>query len=100
MSQTHNPNFWQSGNLSWLSPAYMSVARHNWCSLFLHWVSLAFSLALASAGNSRAASMAMIAMTTSNSIRVKPRARNLHKPGVLRLVHLLTISRIICSSRT
>ena len=37
---------------------------------------LPFSLALASAGKSSAARMAMIAMTTSNSIRVKPeRAR-------------------------
>jgi len=33
---------------------------------------LAFSLAFASAGNNIAASMAMIAMTTSNSIRVNP----------------------------
>jgi hypothetical protein len=33
---------------------------------------LAFSLALASAGNNIAARMAMIAMTTSNSIKVNP----------------------------
>ena len=40
---------------------------------------LAFSLALDSAGNSRAARMAMMAMTTSSSIRVNPAY-----PGVLR----------------
>ena len=35
---------------------------------------LARSLALASAGNNKAARMAMIAMTTSSSMRVKPRS--------------------------
>src|ERR1700753_3815136 len=41
--------------------------------LFMHWMRLAFSLAEASAGSSIAARMAMMAMTTSSSINVKPR---------------------------
>src|SRR5262245_58590268 len=39
--------------------------------LFTHEMRLAFSLAIESAGNSIAARMAMIAITTSNSIKVK-----------------------------
>src|SRR3954470_16320186 len=44
----------------------------HWRMLFLHAVRLAFSLADASTGSNNAARMAMIAMTTSNSISVKP----------------------------
>jgi len=40
----------------------------------MHMVARAFSLAFARAGKSMAANMAMMAMTTSNSIRVKPLA--------------------------
>ena len=40
--------------------------------LFMHAVRCAFSFALANAGKSIAASIAMIAMTTSSSMRVKP----------------------------
>ena len=43
-----------------------------WRKLLRHCVRLAFSLARPSAGNNIAARMAMIAMTTSNSISVKP----------------------------
>ncbi|SPE63296.1 hypothetical protein SBV1_960022 [Verrucomicrobia bacterium] len=71
MSQTHTPRFWQSGSLSWLSFAYMRVARLNWCSLLLHWLIFAFSFDLANAGNNIAAKIAIIAITTSNSIKVK-----------------------------
>src|SRR3954453_7999902 len=39
----------------------------------MHWTRLAAALARASAGSKSAASMAMIAMTTSSSIRVKAR---------------------------
>ena len=39
--------------------------------LLRHWIRLALSLALAKAGNSIAARMAMMAITTSNSMRVK-----------------------------
>src|ERR1035438_4872734 len=41
----------------------------------MHLMALAFSFARASAGNSRLARMAMMAITTSNSIRVNPRRR-------------------------
>src|SRR4051812_20763080 len=43
--------------------------------LLLHATRLAFSLALASTGRSIAARIAMIAITTSNSINVKPEFR-------------------------
>src|ERR1035441_10905505 len=41
----------------------------------MHLMALAFSFARASAGNSRLARIAMMAITTSNSIRVNPRGR-------------------------
>src|SRR6188508_3323557 len=42
--------------------------------LFMHMIPCAFVLALARAGRSMLARIAIMAMTTSNSIRVKPRA--------------------------
>jgi hypothetical protein len=42
----------------------------------MHWIECAFCLALASAGKSSAARMAMMAITTSSSIRVNPRHGN------------------------
>src|SRR5436309_1377720 len=50
--------------------AYMCIARASCLLLFTHAVRLAFSFAFARAGRSRPARMAMIAMTTSSSIRV------------------------------
>src|ERR1035441_4285020 len=55
-----------------LSPAYMCQHNCNCLKLLKHWILLAFSLARASAGNSKAARMAIMAMTTSSSIRVNP----------------------------
>src|SRR2546422_11306393 len=55
----------------------MCVARRNWRWLFLQFVRLAHSLALTSAGRRREARIAMIAMTTSSSIRVKARNTDL-----------------------
>src|SRR5262245_15200582 len=57
--------------------------------LFTHWIPWALALALLSAGNSRAAKMAMIAITTNNSIKVNalaggPRLRGrifIYKPS-------------------
>src|ERR1017187_6169033 len=46
-----------------------------WRRLLRQQMRLAFSLAPASAGNSSAANMEMIAITTSNSMRVKPPQR-------------------------
>ena len=48
----------------------MTLAKPTCFRLFMHCVRLARSLALASAGNSMAARIAMMAMTTSSSIRV------------------------------
>src|SRR6185437_5296568 len=50
----------------------MVHARVSWRLSFMHEVASALILALASAGRSIAAKMAMIAMTTSNSINVNP----------------------------
>src|SRR5205807_1662373 len=57
--------------ISPLSLPYMRADSMICRSLFMHCVALAFCLAAASAGNSIAARMAMMAMTTSNSMRVK-----------------------------
>src|SRR6516165_10398957 len=51
------------------------IARPSCFMLLMHWVRRAASRADWTAGNSRAINTAMIAMTTSNSIRVKPPAR-------------------------
>ena len=52
-----------------------------WCRLFMHWTLTAFSLALAKAGRSSAARMAMMAITTSNSISVKARLTGQRRRG-------------------
>src|SRR4051812_1983666 len=54
------------------SSAYICVASPIWRRLLMHDVACPFCFALESAGNNIPARMAMIAMTTSNSIRVKP----------------------------
>src|SRR5262245_1919460 len=53
-------------------PAYSMLARLNWRTLPRHLAASAFSFARLSAGNSKAARIAMIAMTTSNSMSVNP----------------------------
>src|SRR5439155_1067997 len=60
---------------SWLSSEYIRQARHNWRWLPMHWMPCALLLLLDRAGNSIAARMATMAITTSNSISVKPRER-------------------------
>src|SRR5438093_11682513 len=60
------------GILSSLSLAYMNQERLNWFKLLRHWMPCALVLAFASAGKSNPARIAMMAMTTSNSIKVKP----------------------------
>src|ERR1035437_9885856 len=60
------------GKKSLLSPAYMIRPRPICRLLLMQAIPLAFSLALASAGSNIAARMAMMAMTTSSSISVKP----------------------------
>ena len=51
---------------------------------------MAVALALAKAGRSRAAKMAMIAMTTSNSIKVNPRLDFILANFFIGLNHLST----------
>jgi hypothetical protein len=50
----------------------MIQASDNCFSLSRHWVLRAFSFAAARAGNNMAAKMAIMAITTNNSINVKP----------------------------
>ena len=56
-----------------LSPVYMIQPVVNCFSLLMHWMPCACALALARAGSSIAARMAMMAMTTSNSMSVNPK---------------------------
>src|SRR6266567_9527157 len=62
----------RGGKYSWLSPAYMWKPSPICRLLLQQAMALALSLALANAGRSIAARMAMMAITTSNSINVKP----------------------------
>ena len=61
------------GNVSTLSLVYIAITTPTCFKLEVHRIRKAFCFALANAGSSIAARMAMIAMTTSNSIRVKAR---------------------------
>src|SRR6266849_5157697 len=62
------------GNLSPLSLAQLRRPKLPFFSLTMQSRRLAFALALASAGRSNPARMAMIAMTTNNSMSVKARS--------------------------
>src|SRR5690606_4981716 len=55
----------------------MIVASPTWRMLLMHLVCCALALALARAGSSMLARIAMIAITTRSSIRVKPRLARL-----------------------
>src|SRR5207245_9755137 len=59
--------------------------------LLRHWVRLAFSLARESTGRSIAARIAMMAITTSSSIRVKPRVRSRRRSGSALLESFLIV---------
>src|SRR5258708_37030339 len=61
-----------TGKLSRLSVAYIVNARPHCFRLLMQFVRLARSFAFAKAGKSIAARIAIMAMTTSNSISVKP----------------------------
>src|SRR6266545_2095585 len=69
------------GSLSLKSPAYIIVARANCLRLLEQAVTFARHLARDNAGNNNEARIAMIAMTTSNSIRVKANSRPLRLRG-------------------
>src|SRR5436305_7818946 len=59
------------GKRSLLSPAYIIMPKAICLLLLMHLAALALSFALARAGSNIAARMAIMAMTTSSSIRVK-----------------------------
>ena len=61
----------------------MSSPNDNWRALLPQEVSLAFSVALENTGNRMAAKTAMIAMTTSSSIRVNPVLRTFCTPELV-----------------
>src|SRR5882724_6737094 len=63
------------GTPSWFSLAYNCQPNINCLFWFKHWIPWALCLAFARAGKSIAAKMAMMAMTTNNSIKVKPGGR-------------------------
>src|SRR5947208_11206830 len=60
-----------SGNESLASPAYMVRASPHCLQLLAQSTLSALALAFASAGNNKAARMAMMAMTTNSSMSVK-----------------------------
>lgn len=55
------------------SPAYTAIATPTWCSLLRHAIPLARSWAVRSVGSNKAASSAMMAITTKSSTSVKAR---------------------------
>src|SRR2546421_2281323 len=59
------------GTLVSLSFAYIFMANPHCRRLLVHWMRKALDFAPASAGNNNAARIAMMAITTSNSMRVK-----------------------------
>src|SRR2546430_2313226 len=59
-------------NTSRFSSVYMRQAMASCRWLFMHWIPCALHLARAKAGRSMAARIAIMAMTTSNSINVNP----------------------------
>ena len=59
--------------MSSLSPAYITIARPCCFAFEIETVFFAASFAWANTGNRIAARIAMIAITTRSSIRVKPR---------------------------
>ena len=62
------------GEVSFASSEYMRIPVLIWRRLFKQVIRLALSLAALKTGSSNAARIAMMAMTTSNSIKVKPDA--------------------------
>jgi len=58
--------------VSLLSPAYICHASCNCLTLLRHSMLFARALAVLKAGSSKAARIAMMAITTSNSIKVNP----------------------------
>src|SRR6516164_4063601 len=71
---------------SLLSAAYMTQARPSCLLLFMQEAATALVLARFNAGNSMAARMAMMAMTTSSSISVNPARRDFILEAVFKFI--------------
>src|SRR4051812_1952693 len=98
MSQAQKPTLLLSGSWSLLSLAYIRRARLICFSLFRHWIRLAFSLARARAGKSMEARIAMMAITTRSSMRVKAERFKFEYAYALKLCpgpHLIQPARIL-----
>src|SRR5579859_6963345 len=65
---SYQPN----GRLSWWSPAYIGKATPHCLRFDTHTIRCALIFAADRAGSNNAAKIAMMAITTSNSISVKP----------------------------
>ena len=66
----HNPT--EGGRFPWFVSAALIVPRLICLMLFVHFIRLAASRIFWTAGSSRPIRMAMMAITTSSSISVKP----------------------------
>ena len=77
---------WKEGtSLSWASCAYMDHAIISWRVLFMQYTPWVFCLALPSEGRIIEARIAIIAITTRSSMRVKPpEHRRLDFEGIFR----------------
>src|SRR6266446_3670145 len=79
---------------SLLSPVYICHASMICLELFRHMMPCALIFALLNAGSSNAARMAIIAMTTSSSIKVKAgRSRTRLQVGIIDLLGLSELSK-------
>jgi hypothetical protein len=66
----------------------------------MHFIPCAFALALLKAGNNIAARMAMIAMTTRSSIKVKPtREQLLPESRILEIARMLELKSYLSSQQ-
>ena len=74
-------------------PEYIVQAKLNCFWLLIHCASCARALALLSTGSSIAANMAMIAITTNNSIKVKAGAPSCPGAARRRLANVLTLQQ-------
>src|SRR6266487_4849305 len=81
---------------SLLSPAYMIQERPSCFRLFRHMIPCALVFAFANAGTSKPARMAMMAMTTSSSIKVKP-GQELNPGDWLNRFRVFMVNVCLCS---
>src|SRR5205085_11054497 len=79
-------NTYEGGNLSPLVPAYPWNASPSCFRLLEHFIRAAASRTFWTAGSSSPIRIAMIAITTNNSIRVKPDLRASRMVALLRIV--------------